>query len=152
MQVSTNKRDKESNAFLKLKLVVDYNGFNRSIWSQTSRLPNTKEAREKILEKNIFPFVRFFWFNSFILRIKSEFVSEYHTELRISTTGGRWKTPGPMRLIECRFPEFIPPTQKKDSPTRCCVVYCKKRDERGKRRRKETRYYCKPCDKGLCAV
>ncbi|XP_044265956.1 piggyBac transposable element-derived protein 4-like [Tribolium madens] len=37
-------------------------------------------------------------------------------------------------------------------PGRYCAVCCKKRDANGKKRRKETRFYCRSCDVGLCAV
>lgn len=50
------------------------------------------------------------------------------------------------------FPEHIPPTKKKTAPTRQCYVCCRKRDENGKKIRKETRTYCKDCNVGLCAV
>ncbi|XP_068122221.1 piggyBac transposable element-derived protein 4-like [Hyperolius riggenbachi] len=58
----------------------------------------------------------------------------------------------PERLTGRHFPEHIPPTAKKNTPTRTCVVCCSKTDERGKKVRKESRIYCPDCNVGLCAA
>ncbi|XP_064639800.1 piggyBac transposable element-derived protein 4-like [Lineus longissimus] len=52
----------------------------------------------------------------------------------------------PQRLSERHFPSHIPPTPKKDKPTRRCVV-CQSR-----KKREESSYYCRKCDKALCAA
>ncbi|KAK9694585.1 Transposase IS4 [Popillia japonica] len=169
-QVATNKRNKDGNAILKPKLVVDYNntmgGIDR-FDQQLHDYPIPRKRGKKYYKKIFFHLVDFCVYNAFILyrrtagqkdhlefraNLVENLISEYHTGLRTATTEGRPKVPGPIRLSERHFPEFIPPTEKKNSPTRCCAVCCKQRDEKGKRKRKETRYYCKPCDKGLCAV
>ncbi|XP_072283545.1 WD repeat-containing protein 25 isoform X1 [Pyxicephalus adspersus] len=58
----------------------------------------------------------------------------------------------PQRLTGRHFTEYIPPTVKKATPTRMCVVCCSKTDDRGRKIRKETRFFCPDCDVGLCAV
>ncbi|XP_068122125.1 piggyBac transposable element-derived protein 4-like [Hyperolius riggenbachi] len=58
----------------------------------------------------------------------------------------------PERLTGRHFSEYIPPTPKKATPTRMCVVCCSKTDSKGKKVRKETRFYCPDCDVGLCPV
>ena len=50
----------------------------------------------------------------------------------------------PSRLTERHFLKAIPPTDKKSNLTKRCVVCYNKKI------RKETRYYCKDCDVGLC--
>ncbi|XP_068089513.1 piggyBac transposable element-derived protein 4-like [Hyperolius riggenbachi] len=58
----------------------------------------------------------------------------------------------PVRLTGRHFVEHVPPTERKATPTRMCVVCCSKRGPNGKKGRKETRFYCPECDVGLCAV
>lgn len=58
--------------------------------------------------------------------------------------------PNPLRLTERHFLEVIPATEKKLRPTRQCFVCCSKRNESGKRIRRETRYFCPDCGVGLC--
>ena len=60
--------------------------------------------------------------------------------------------PGPLRLTERHFPEYIPATEKKAAPTRRCAICGNKRDARGKKIRKEMRSYCKECNMGLCTI
>ena len=52
----------------------------------------------------------------------------------------------PLRLTERHFPEYIPPTEKKENATRRCVV-CSKHDKR-----RETRYHREKCNVALCAA
>lgn len=65
---------------------------------------------------------------------------------------GRKRNAGQFRLIERHFPSYVPPTPKKQAPTRYCTVCCSQRDHTGKRRQRESRYYCKTCNVGLCNV
>lgn len=58
--------------------------------------------------------------------------------------------PNPVRLTERHFLEVIQPTEKKLRLTRQYFVCCSKRNDSGKRMRKETRYFCLDCDIGLC--
>lgn len=87
----------------------------------------------------------------FRLELVNEIVIKYHKESMCSKRG-RPSFETPLRLTERHFVKFIPPTEKKEKPARKCAVCCKKRDSKGKRVRKETRYYCDKCDVGLCAV
>ena len=52
----------------------------------------------------------------------------------------------PLQLTERHFPEYIPPTEKKENATRRCVV-CSKHDKR-----RETRYHCVKCNVALCSA
>lgn len=58
----------------------------------------------------------------------------------------------PERLTGRHFMDYIPPTAKKAAPIRMCVVCCSHRDDKGKKIRKESRFFCPDCDVGLCAV
>lgn len=83
-------------------------------------------------------------------KLIEKIIGKFHTYTKKS---GRPSTqPGPLRLTERHFPEFVPPTEKKTKPYRCCAVCCSKKDEKGKKIRKETRYFCRNCNVGLCAV
>lgn len=56
------------------------------------------------------------------------------------------------RLCARHFPKCIPPTPKKQNPTRYCKVCSDKgKAETGKRVRKETRTFCEQCGVALCA-
>ena len=59
-------------------------------------------------------------------------------------------TPNPLRLTARHFASHIPPNDVKKDPRRQCAVCCSKRNENGKRVRKETRIWCKDCEVGLC--
>ncbi|XP_075559087.1 uncharacterized protein LOC142590629 isoform X1 [Dermacentor variabilis] len=60
--------------------------------------------------------------------------------------------PNVKRLTERHFPSYIPRTEKKQHPTRRCFVCNLERDSNGKRIRKETRTWCRWCQRALCAV
>ena len=51
-----------------------------------------------------------------------------------------------LRLVGHHFPSYVEDTNSKKKSSRRCVV-CKKHGKR-----KETRFICKDCDVGLCAV
>ncbi|KAG8188566.1 hypothetical protein JTE90_007173 [Oedothorax gibbosus] len=55
-------------------------------------------------------------------------------------------TYGMPRLFERHFPSLIPPTNKKEHPTKICTVCNTQRDSQGKRKRRESRYMCKICN------
>lgn len=58
-----------------------------------------------------------------------------------------------LRLTARHFPSYVPnDSTKKKYPARLCKVCAEKRDDTGKRIRKESRFECKICDVGLCAV
>jgi hypothetical protein len=55
------------------------------------------------------------------------------------------------RLSARHFPEKIPPTENSSTPQRRCkVCSSKSKTISGKALRKDTRYYCKECNVGLC--
>ncbi|GFT88760.1 hypothetical protein TNCV_906041 [Trichonephila clavipes] len=47
----------------------------------------------------------------------------------------------PSRLSRSHFVDYIPPTERKSNPTRQCIIFCLKRDIKGKKVRRETRFY-----------
>lgn len=55
------------------------------------------------------------------------------------------------RTVARHFATFVPATANKTNATRCCKV-CSDRGlkESGKRKRKESRYWCQDCEVGLC--
>lgn len=57
-----------------------------------------------------------------------------------------------LRLTERHFPSFIPATPKKENPTRYCAVCCTKKDDKGKKKRRESRYMCHTCKVALCVT
>jgi hypothetical protein len=57
--------------------------------------------------------------------------------------------PTPIRLISRHFLSFIPPTESKQHPTRCCYV-CAHTKSESNRTRSESRYECTICDVALC--
>lgn len=56
------------------------------------------------------------------------------------------------RLTGQHFPSLIPPTAKKQNPTRMCGMCSRVRDVKGKKTRRESRYMCEDCDVALCVV
>ena len=58
----------------------------------------------------------------------------------------------PPRLSAGHFPDIVPATEKKKNTARLCVVCSCRKNESGKKIRKESRYFFKECDVGLCVV
>ncbi|KAJ8965446.1 hypothetical protein NQ314_004136 [Rhamnusium bicolor] len=58
----------------------------------------------------------------------------------------------PSGLSGRHFPEYIPETEKKVNPTRQCGVCSRMRDARGKKIRRESRYWCPQCEVALCVT
>lgn len=81
--------------------------------------------------------------------IEKYYVAESHTNA--ASLRGRGSTSvNPSRLVERHFLDFIPPTPKKERPTKYCHICCSRRKEDGKKVRKETRFQCSDCNLGLC--
>lgn len=57
-----------------------------------------------------------------------------------------------VRLKERHFASYIPPSETKAAPTIKCFICCRKRGENGKKLRKETRFWCRSCNKPLCVI
>lgn len=70
----------------------------------------------------------------------------------INISAGWSEQPGLLRITEQHFPEYVPPTEKKLAPTRRCVICSKEKDGNEKKKRRESRYYCRLCNVGLCVV
>ena len=164
-KVRTDKIGKDGNNIVKPKVVVDYNDTMGGVDRLDQHLhdyPVTRKRGKKYYKKIFFHLLDISIYNAFVLYQKDggkkhhldfrlTLVEAYHSESK-TTKLGRPKKPGPLRLTERHFPDYIPPTEKKAAPTRCCAVCCNQRDSKGKKRRKETRYYCQKCNVGLCVV
>lgn len=116
-------------------------------------------------KKIFFHIVEMALWNSFILYRKSGgkdsalnyrvdliecIMKKYHSPLQSTKAGWPGNSSRPLRLTERHFPDTIPRTEKKANPTRICVVCSRKRDTRGHRVRRESRYQCSDCEVGLC--
>ena len=82
----------------------------------------------------------------FILTLSEKLISKYADEIPASVRRPPRLSVKPLRLIGRHFPEYCPPTAKKERPTRVCVQ-CRKRQIR-----KESSYWCKDCQVGFCAA
>lgn len=83
----------------------------------------------------------------FHLNLVKQIIEKYHVPL--TRTGGgrpRMENDGALRLSERHFPSFVPPTERKQKPTKRCVV-CSKHSKRA-----ESRYMCSVCGVALCVV
>lgn len=165
--VETEKRTKK---IIKPKLVLDYNDTMGGVDRADQRMasyPIPRKQGKKYYKKIFFRLLEITVWNSFILYGKSggkkdslefmltlsEKIIEKYKGSVISPKPGRpGRKPHPLRLTERHFPEVIEPTEKKSNPTRVCTVCSKKQDARGKRVRRETRYYCPQCQVALCVT
>lgn len=167
-QVKTNKNDKDDNIIIKPKVVIDYNDAMGGVDRLDQHLRDYEIIRKrgkKYYKKIFFHLIDLCIWNSFILYQKNGGTSDNlkfrksliedliikYSDKHISKRG-RPKTPGPLRLTERHFPEYIPPTEKKQNASRLCAVCSNIRDSKGKKKRKESGYYCKPCNVGLYAA
>ncbi|KAH8026148.1 hypothetical protein HPB51_016459 [Rhipicephalus microplus] len=86
------------------------------------------------------------------LRLIDEIITKYSPNTGTKKKGRPGRPLNAKRFGERHFPSHIPPTEKKQEPTRRCVVCYMKRDVNGKNIRKETSTWCRWCEKALCAV
>jgi hypothetical protein len=84
----------------------------------------------------------------FQLNLIREIFQKFHTPRATSKRGCPSAGDQPLRLKERHFPTVVPPTSKKENPTRCCHV-CENTMV-GENMRKEFRYMCAKCDVALC--
>lgn len=150
----------------KPKVVMEYNntmgGVDRMDQHLTS-YPIIKKRGKKYYKKIFFHLLDISVWNAFVLYQKNG--GKYsHLNYRLDlvdrliekygsvnkTKGRPGILPNPLRLTERHFLDIIPSNEKKLRPTRQCFVCCSKRNDNGKRIRKETRYFCPDCDVGLC--
>lgn len=166
---TTNKTDKDGNVIFKPKLVIDYNETMGGVDRLDQHLhdyPIIRKRGKKYYKKIFFHLLDISIWNAFVLykknggeksnldfrsKLVERLIQNYHSEINIKKSG-RPKSSGILRLTERHFPSFVPPTPKKEAPTRYCAVCCSKRDNKGKRKRKESRYMCNTCNVGLCAA
>lgn len=161
---------KNNKTVKKPRVVVDYNttmgGVDR-VDQHLANYPVPRKRGKKYYKKIFFHLYEQANFNSYVLYKKSggrlspldyrllvieKMFEKYHSQ-EFSSRGGRpGTTPSPLRLTGRHFPESIPATEKKKTPTRQCIVCSSKRDEKGKRVRRESRYFCPDCDVGLCVA
>ena len=82
----------------------------------------------------------------FILRLAERLVSRNAESRPIPMRRASKLVSKPSRLIGQHFPDYCPPTEKKKRPTRVCAQ-CRK-----SKIRKESSYWCKDCEVGLCVA
>ncbi|XP_067122211.1 piggyBac transposable element-derived protein 4-like [Centruroides vittatus] len=161
------RKETRTGEIMKPQVAVDYNNTMGGVDLLDQHLHDYTVARKrgkKYYKKIFFQLVDISLYNAYVLYQKNggektnlcfrmalieRLITMYHSE---TMTGkhGRARTPSPLRLTEKHFPDFIPPTEKKVAPTRCCAVCCQKRDDKGKKVRRETRYQCEQCKVALC--
>uniref|UniRef100_A0A8C5LXP6 PiggyBac transposable element-derived protein 4 n=1 Tax=Leptobrachium leishanense TaxID=445787 RepID=A0A8C5LXP6_9ANUR len=157
---------------MKPQVVVDYNsnmgGVDRADQAMTF-YPAMRKQQKKYYKKIFRHILEQCLWNAYILQKKAsdqtllhlDFIWKvaeciflhHHTPVAGSRPGRR--TVGvvsPEHLTGRHFVDHIPPTERKSVPTRMCVLCCSKRDDKGKKIRKETRFHSPDCDVGLCAV
>ncbi|XP_067122000.1 piggyBac transposable element-derived protein 4-like [Centruroides vittatus] len=162
--VSTETRT--GNVLMKPQVVVHYNKTMGGVDLLDQHLHDYTVARKrgkKYYKKIFFQLLDISLYNAYVLYKKNggqkpnmlfrltlieRLITTYHT-VTMASKHGRTRTAGPLRLTEKHFPDFIPPTDKKVAPTRCCVVCCKKNKD-GKKIRRETRYQCEQCQVAMC--
>ncbi|KAK9680994.1 DDE Tnp 1-like zinc-ribbon [Popillia japonica] len=167
-QVVTTKKNKEGNSIKKPKVVVDYNYTMGGVDRLDQHLRNYQIAKtrgKKYYKKIFFHLLDLAVFNSFVLYQKNggrmsnldyrtelveQMIRKYHSST-IPKKRGRPNQIGALRLTERHFPDFVPSTEKKSVRYRRCAV-CSQKRVRGKKIRKETRYWCSECKVALCVV
>lgn len=162
--------DKMGKGTLKPEVILDYNhtmgGVDRA--DQMLASYSVPRKRKKISYKKIFQhLLDEATYNSFVLyqkgggrashleyrlRLIDEIITKYSPNTGTKKKGRPGRPLNAKRFGERHFPSHIPPTEKKQEPTRRCVVCYMKRDVNGKNIRKETRTWCRWCEKALCAV
>ncbi|XP_022251164.1 piggyBac transposable element-derived protein 4-like isoform X2 [Limulus polyphemus] len=154
----------------KPKVVIDYNdsmGVVDKVDQHLSHYSIPRMQGKKYYKKVFFHLLEQAFWNSYVLYSKTggqrkhleyrivvieKMIEKYHLP-QFSSKGVRpGTTPNPLRLTERHFPDIIPATEKKTNPTRQCAVCSTQRDSKGKRVRRESRYYCPDCDVGLCVA
>ncbi|XP_068117048.1 piggyBac transposable element-derived protein 4-like [Hyperolius riggenbachi] len=158
---------------VKPQLVLDYNntmgGVDKSD-QETTFYPAMRKQQKKYYKKIFRHLLEQCLWNSYVLFKKYSDQPGIHADfiwkvvesifVRHQSSPTAARRPGrhgagvvnPERLTARHFVEYVPPTEKKATPSRMCVVCCSKKDSSGKKIRKETRFHCPDCDVGLCAV
>lgn len=155
---------------MKPKCIRDYNNSMGAVDRTDMMLSNVSSIRrtQKWYKKLFLHILDLSVLNSHAVYLcisgKKPTLSEFHIELvrqlievnmepqtQSKKSGGR-PSPGepPLRLTQRHFPSYIPPTEKKEYPTRQCHV-CR-HSTRRERARRESRYMCEDCDIPLCVT
>lgn len=128
--------------------------------------PITRKRGKKYYKKIFFHMLEHALWNSFVLYKKKgglkthlQFrmdlitkIIEAYCSTEAQTKGRPSSLPNPLRMTERHFPDYIPPTDKKENPTRVCQVCSRTKDRNGKKIRKESRYWCADCEVALCVA
>lgn len=129
--------------------------------------PIPRKRGKKYYKKIFFHFFELAIWNSFVLFRKSggtdshldfrlnlieKLLNKYLPSVDLTTPGRPASTPQPSRLRERHFPDLISATGSKSNPTKRCILCCNKRDAANKKKRVETRYFCRNCNVPLCVV
>lgn len=151
------------------QIVKDYNntmgGVDRVDQSLAS-YPIMRKRGKKYYKKIFFHLLELAVWNTYILYKNAgnkktplnfrmeliELMVAHYKEPSVNHKGRPSTSATPVRLSGRHFFEHVPATKKKMHPTRHCAVCSRKKDERGKKIRRESRYQCKQCDVGLCVV
>lgn len=86
----------------------------------------------------------------FRLSLIERLITKYRDNSQVRRLG-RPPTSETERLTGRHFPSYLPPTEKKQEPTRRCTM-CSQTEETGRKVRKETRTWCDICKKALCVI
>ncbi|KAF2888882.1 hypothetical protein ILUMI_17291 [Ignelater luminosus] len=158
--VETVNLQKRGETILKPKLVHEYNDTMGGVDRVDQHLADytlPRKRGKKYYKKIFFHLFDLALWNSFVLYSKTGgaetaleyrmdivklIMEKYHHSEFCSATGRPSVIPTPPRLTGRHFPEYIPGTEKKNNPTRRCAMCARVRDGRGKKIRRESRYYC----------
>ena len=88
---------------------------------------------------------------NFRLDLIEESIAKYK-KTSITSKGRPSSEDTPLRLSTRHFPDIVLATEKKKNAARLCVVCSRRKNESGKKTRRELRHFCKECDVGLCVV
>ncbi|KAF2896788.1 hypothetical protein ILUMI_09383 [Ignelater luminosus] len=165
--VETVNLQKRGETISKPKLVHEYNNTMGGVYRVDQHLADytlPRKRGKKYYKKIFFHLFDLALWNSFVLYSKTGgtktaleyrmdivklIMEKYHHSEFCSATDRPSVIPTPQRLTGRHFPEYIPGTEKKNNPTRQCA---RVRDGRGKKIRRESRYYCPDCDVALCVA
>lgn len=154
----------------KPNIVMDYNKTMGGVDRADQRLvyyPSIRKGQKKYYKKIFRHLLDLSILNSFVLYKKNsgtkdhidfrlslieKIIGIYHTQSQLASHGKYFNSSISLRLTERHFPSYVPPTSCKTEPRRRCIVCSSKRNDDGKRVRKESRYMCKDCDVGLCII
>lgn len=167
--VTLSKKDRKTNQFRKKpSSIVEYNEKMGAIDRSDMMLSNVECMRKSIkwYRKLFFHTVDLCLLNAhalyltrtgkkislskFQLEIVRQLLARFHTPNSLQKKGRPSAGLTPLRLTERHFPSLVPPTEKRKNAMRKCIVCTNTKI--AKRKRKESRVMCEPCDVGLCTV